>query len=105
MSALTVDHVDPERYGEIRYALITKDGRMFDAGRYGGHGRLAYKLEKAGILPESHYDGCVHISDSDFDFAREDKDYCRVTQQQFNTMFDYMMAKHGEFPWDRLEVI
>ena len=104
MPALTVEHAKPEDYEYIRYALITPDGRLFDAEDYGGHSRLTGKLHKAGILPDWNYDGCVHVSERDFDFAREDKNYCHVTQQQFDTMFDYKMAIHGEFPWDRLQV-
>lgn len=106
MSALTVEHAKPEDYERIHYALITPDGRMFNAVSFGGHSALAYKLSQLAILPEgAGYDNCVHVSFGDFDFARDDKNYCRVTQAQFNTMFDYKMAIQGSFPWDRLEVI
>ena len=105
MPALTIDHVELENYADIAFGLIAPDGRLFNAEHGGGHSRCAGKMHDAGILPAWSYDGCVHIAYSDFDFARDMREYRRVTQAQLDTMFDYMAAKGGEFPWDVLEVV
>lgn len=94
-------------FERVRYGLLTPEGELFACG-FTDHSYLVGQLEHAGILdPKSpyEYDGCVHISEFDFDLARDYPDCRKVTQKQLDVMFDYMLAHGQRFPFDSLEVI
>jgi len=98
--------VPPDEFEKIVYGLITPEGQLFKVDYYGNHSSTMYRLQEHGIVDFGiAYEKLVHISDSDFDHVRKYQDSRRVTQKQFDTMFDYSLARGFEFPWELAEVI
>lgn len=95
-------------YENVEYGLITPDGRLFETDFY-GHCSLADDLVMEGVLNENtpqDYFGSIHLADGEFDLIDFDCEYTlRVTQAQFNTMFDYMKARNDTFDFYKLEII
>ena len=92
-------------FTEVKYGLIDRNGKLYNADHCGGHSSLYDQLQEAGILSRGDWDSCVHVNRFDFDYARSSPECRRVTQKQFDTMFDYALAHGTEFPFDILEVV
>src|SRR6266498_597815 len=105
---MSIKPVKINKYKTAKYALILPNGDLYKVDFFGKHCTTAYELQNAGILYGfgGNYDGCVHISDYEFDhIERGHKSSKRVTQKQADTMFDYMMAVGKTFTFDILEII